>query len=114
MEAYDISNSFSYSDKKAKNLGFLLKYYNKILSDLNLFFNVDPLFFFQDTLNPPVISLDMSTFGPRVVDKARDDVWLVDFFAPWCGPCNALAPEWRRLAKVIYHGGKGIEAQDQT
>ncbi len=56
----------------------------------------------QDTLSPPVLILDDSSFRELVEKKKKDEIWLVDFFAPWCGPCNQLAPEWRRLAKVRY------------
>ncbi len=56
----------------------------------------------QDTLSPPVLILDDSSFRELVEKKKKDEIWLVDFFAPWCGPCNQLAPEWRRLAKVWY------------
>ena len=54
----------------------------------------------QDTLQPPVIMLNEQNFHRLVEQKAEDEVWMIDFYAPWCGPCQQLAPEWRRLAKV--------------
>ncbi|XP_076088842.1 dnaJ homolog subfamily C member 10-like [Mytilus galloprovincialis] len=57
--------------------------------------------FIQDTLNPPVIIVTEAMFEERVVNKKPDEIWLIDWFANWCGPCQQLAPEWRRLAKMF-------------
>lgn len=40
----------------------------------------------------------METFDEFVSDKP---IVLVEFYAPWCGHCKQLAPEYERAAKQL-------------
>lgn len=39
-----------------------------------------------------VVVLDASNFDALVMNSK--DIWMVEFYAPWCGHCKALEPEW--------------------
>lgn len=46
-----------------------------------------------------VIELTDSNFEKLVLKS--DDLWLVEFFAPWCGHCKNLAPHWQKAATEL-------------
>lgn len=46
-----------------------------------------------------VIVLEDSNFDETVF-KSKD-IWLVEFYAPWCGHCKALEPEWNEAAAAL-------------
>lgn len=56
--------------------------------------------FIEDLLDHTVVTLDSSSFA-QLMRKPEDEIWIVDFYAPWCNPCQKLAPEWRKLAKYV-------------
>lgn len=43
-----------------------------------------------------MVELTEKNFKEMVLDS--DEMWLVEFFAPWCGHCQKLAPEWESAA----------------
>ncbi|CAH9072766.1 unnamed protein product [Cuscuta epithymum] len=45
------------------------------------------------------IELNSKNFDDLVL-KSKE-LWIVEFFAPWCGHCKKLAPEWKKAANSL-------------
>lgn len=58
-----------------------------------------------------VIELTDDNFDKLVLNS--EDIWLVEFFAPWCGHCKNLEPEWKTAAKEL-KGKVKLGALDAT
>uniref|UniRef100_A0A915C0J1 Protein disulfide-isomerase A6 homolog n=1 Tax=Parascaris univalens TaxID=6257 RepID=A0A915C0J1_PARUN len=46
-----------------------------------------------------VVELTQSNFHNRVLNS--DEIWIVEFYAPWCGHCKNFAPEYKKAAKAL-------------
>jgi protein disulfide-isomerase A6 len=46
-----------------------------------------------------VVTLTDADFASKVYNSPK--VWLIEFYAPWCGHCKKLQPEWEAAAKKV-------------
>jgi protein disulfide-isomerase A6 len=58
-----------------------------------------------------VVKLTEKNFRENVINSK--ELWFVEFYAPWCGHCQRLTPEWEKLAGAL-EGIIKVGAVDMT
>lgn len=53
--------------------------------------------------SPNVVHLTSATFADKVLKAPADHAWVIDLWAPWCGPCRSFGPEFATTADMMAH-----------
>ena len=71
--------------------------------------------------NNNILEINEENFEAEVINASNDSLILVDFWAPWCGPCKQLTPilekvisnsnNKAKLVKINIDENKNIAAQ---
>lgn len=48
-----------------------------------------------------VVSSKVLEVSDKFLTVAKDGLWLVKFYAPWCGHCKKLEPVWKHVAQSL-------------
>ncbi|CAI0460301.1 unnamed protein product [Linum tenue] len=70
-----------------------------LLAAVSLLFFASKLCSALYSASTPVVQLTPSNFKSKVLNS--NGVVLVEFYAPWCGHCQALTPAWEKAATVL-------------
>jgi len=53
----------------------------------------------MDTPTSNIIEINENDFNEKVIEASKSTLLLVDFWAPWCGPCKQLTPLLEKVVK---------------